>query len=98
MKYQELQNKLPQSKSLLLVDVREPGEYTDGLTDDSFINIPLKELIDKSSERNLPDDKEFILVCKSGIRSQRAAEALRANGYQAHSLEEGINNLENRYE
>ena len=96
MNYQELQTEIESNKQLLLIDVREPSEYEDALTQENFINIPLEELLKTASQGNLPKDKKIILICSSGKRSQAAAEDLNADGYEAISFDGGISNLTNK--
>ncbi|MDS0301054.1 MBL fold metallo-hydrolase [Halogeometricum sp. S1BR25-6] len=40
---------------------------------------------------DLPNDEEIIVVCIAGITSGRAAEFLRENGYDAESIDDGMN-------
>jgi rhodanese-related sulfurtransferase len=50
----------------------------------SFENVTpdkAKELIEGMSE-DLDKDKSYLLVCRSGNRSQQAAELLTANGFK----------------
>ncbi|MDP3466851.1 MAG: rhodanese-like domain-containing protein [Daejeonella sp.] len=64
----------------LLVDVREKEEI-DQLAYEvpNIINIPLSDFENRFSE--IPKDKEVIMVCKSGIKSLRAAGFLVNKGY-----------------
>ena len=64
----------------LLVDVREKNEVA-ALAYDvvNIINIPLSELESKLAE--IPKDKHLIIACRSGKRSQKAANILIDNGY-----------------
>ncbi|SFH06022.1 Glyoxylase, beta-lactamase superfamily II [Halopelagius inordinatus] len=40
---------------------------------------------------NLPKDREIAVVCAAGITSARAAEFLRERGYDAESIDDGMN-------
>lgn len=62
----------------LLVDVREQNEY-DELHAEGARLLPLSELEARSSE--LPQDRELVMICRSGARSARAAEYLKQRGY-----------------
>lgn len=67
-------------RGALLVDVREPGEVAQLDFDvPGIIHIPLSEFEIRYKE--LPFDKELVLVCRSGVRSLRAAGFLVNNGY-----------------
>ena len=68
-----------------LLDVRSPGEYAGGHLPGA-INIPVQELDRRLAEVG-PRDGELVLYCRSGHRSSRAAEILRAHGFtNVHNL------------
>ena len=62
----------------LLVDVREPGEYAELHAQGAHL-LPLSELESRFGE--LPRDRPLVMICRSGARSARAGEYLRAQGY-----------------
>lgn len=62
-----------------LLDVREPFEVKICAIPNS-VNIPLAQLPRELPQ--LPQDKEIILICHHGNRSQRAGMYLRSNGYE----------------
>lgn len=67
-----------------LLDVRSPGEYSSGHIDGA-INVPVGEL--ESQLAKIPKDRPVVVYCASGIRSSRAASALREAGYKdVHDL------------
>lgn len=64
----------------LLVDVREKNEVAELAYDvPEIVNIPLTEFEERF--RELPTDRELVIVCRSGGRSLRAAGFLLNNGY-----------------
>ena len=64
----------------VVVDVRSPEEFAAGHVDGA-INIPLEELPARAAE--LPKSQLVVTVCgKGGGRSDRAAEQLRAQGFE----------------
>ena len=64
----------------LIVDVRTAGEYADGHIPNA-INIP-NESINTTPPKELPDKAQKIFVyCRSGARSQQAAQKLANMGY-----------------
>jgi rhodanese-related sulfurtransferase len=73
----DLKNEL-NDKNKQYIDVRTPGEFT-GNHIRGFKNIPLYQLAQKTNE--LSKDKEIVLVCQSGMRSQKAAKVLRKLGF-----------------
>lgn len=63
----------------LLVDVREPAEYSTGHVPGA-INIPQADLADRLDE--LPSDVPIHMICQGGYRSLRAAQFLRQAGFE----------------
>lgn len=71
-------NKL-MSEGAMIIDVRTPGEYSQGNIKGS-VNIPLNTLPNKLSK--LKDkSKPIITCCASGMRSASAKGILKSNGY-----------------
>ena len=82
----ELNNSIS-SESVYLLDVREPYEYA--ISDIGGVNIPLSVLGERILE--IPKDKEIVVHCKSGVRSQKAIELLKTKGFkQLKNLEGGL--------
>jgi rhodanese-related sulfurtransferase len=72
----------------VIVDVREPWEYERCRIDGS-LSVPLREL--PVHLRELPPDRELVLVCHHGSRSQQAAMWLERNGFaNVHNLRGGV--------
>jgi|SRR5690625_1746571 len=70
--------KILKSKQHQLIDVRTPQEFNiDQIK--GFKNIPLNELRQRLSE--IKKDKNVVLLCRSGMRSNRAAKILKKQGY-----------------
>jgi phage shock protein E len=69
-----------QTRGGLLIDVRSPAEYKSGHLPKA-INLPLNEL--DAYVPRLAQDKDQILLlhCKTGLRSELAAQRLRRQGY-----------------
>lgn len=61
------------------IDVRTPGEFK-GNHIRGFRNIPLDQLLSKSD--SLSKDKEVVLICQSGMRSNKASKLLRKSGFE----------------
>jgi rhodanese-related sulfurtransferase len=69
----------------VLVDVREPAEWTGGVAEDAAL-LPLSDLTG-ARVRWEPflaqvGAREIILYCRSGARSGKAARALSAEGFK----------------
>ena len=70
-----------------LLDVRTDDEWEAGRAPAATL-VPLGELSDRAGE--LPTDRRIVVVCRSGGRSGRAAEALVGAGYDAVNLAGGM--------
>jgi len=80
-------NNLGSRKSVFLLDVREAYEYV--ISDIGGVNIPLSVLSERIIE--IPRNKEIIVHCKSGVRSQKAIDLLKTKGFaQLKNLEGGL--------
>jgi rhodanese-related sulfurtransferase len=76
----ELQRRLSKDGSILLIDVREPDEFSAPPGHlPGAINIPLPELSDRVAEV-AAHKRPVVLVCKTDRRSASAAEMLRSAG------------------
>jgi sulfur-carrier protein adenylyltransferase/sulfurtransferase len=73
----ELKRRLDANDDLLVLDVREPFEYQ--IANIGGKLIPQNEVPQRLAE--LDRDREIVVHCKSGGRSQRIAEFLAQNGY-----------------
>jgi len=70
-----------------LLDVREDDEWTAGHAPQAR-HIPLGELGARTAE--LPQDTEVYVICRSGFRSARAAQALNGAGWRAVNVAGGM--------
>lgn len=61
------------------VDVRTQGEFKANHIK-GFRNIPLHQLSEKAN-KGLSKDTEVIVICQSGMRSQRASNVLKKMGF-----------------
>ena len=69
------------------VDVREDWEWVAGRIEGAA-HVPLTQLPERLPE--LPMDRPLVVVCRSGQRSEFAAQWLTSQGLQAHNLEGGM--------
>lgn len=78
----------------VIIDVREQSEWNDGHLKAAAL-LPLSVLTKEGAEipAALPKDKPIYLHCRSGGRSLKAAEILKAKGYDARPLAEGYSQL-----
>ena len=70
-----------------LLDVREPGEWEAGHAPGAR-HIPLGEVGARTAE--IPRDGTVYVICRSGVRSARAAQALIGAGWQALNVTDGM--------
>lgn len=82
---------------LFLLDVRNETDYEEWQIDGST-NIPIyDELLEydystlEDRMEDLPTDTEIAVVCVAGVTSARAAEFLRKHGFDAKSIDGGMN-------
>ena len=65
----------------VLLDVREEPEYITGHAVDAVL-LPVDEITEKSAAEVIPTkDTDVLLYCRSGYRSNLAAQKLEALGY-----------------
>ncbi len=70
-----------------LLDVREDDEWAAGYAPGAR-HIPLGELSVHAAE--IPQDQAVYVICRSGVRSARAAQALAAAGWEAINVAGGM--------
>jgi rhodanese-related sulfurtransferase len=70
----------------VLVDVREPDEF-DEVHAEGALLIPLGDVPERRGE--IPPDQDTLLICRSGARSQRAAEYLAGLGHRVANVAGG---------
>lgn len=79
---EQLHDKLKTSENSMLIDVRESHEFKSGHIQGA-VNVPLSKLKRRLTE--IPNDKELILYCQSGMRSKQAARILQKKKYKGLS-------------
>src|SRR4051794_92011 len=75
----EVKSRLDRGDDFVLIDVREPHEYQIARIGAATL-IPLGELSKRLSE--LDPGREYVMHCKSGVRSAKAVTLLKENGYK----------------
>jgi sulfur-carrier protein adenylyltransferase/sulfurtransferase len=68
-------------KDFVLVDVREPAEYEIVRIPGSVL-IPKGDILSGEALAQLPQDRQIVLHCKSGVRSAEALAALKSAGFR----------------
>jgi len=87
MTTEELINLLDANEDLNIIDVREDFEVANGMIPGA-VHIPLGSIPERMKE--LDPTKEYIIVCRSGVRSANACQFLESNGYNVTNLEGGM--------
>ncbi|WP_017379392.1 sulfurtransferase TusA family protein [Paenisporosarcina sp. TG-14] len=75
---EELDNKLKNNDHIVVLDVREAAEYAFDHIPNS-LSIPMGELESRLNELNKED--EIFVICRTGNRSDFAAQKLAENGF-----------------
>ncbi len=71
---------MAEESGFVVVDVREPSEYSDGHIKGA-INVPLSTIGSEKMDA-LPDlDQRILVYCRSGVRSKQASGKLAKIGY-----------------
>ena len=71
----------------VVLDVREPYEWDAGHIAGA-VHIPIGQIQGRYQE--VDSERTVVVVCQVGQRSALVADFLRANGYDAHNLEGGL--------
>ncbi len=80
-----------QADGFVLLDVRFPDEHAQRRIEyDRQLLIPLPELEERIAELEPYRTMQIIAYCRSGARSARATELLKAHGYNVRNLRGGI--------
>jgi len=85
-----------ETAELFVLDVRRERDYEHRRIPGST-NVPVYEDLLQYEYSglephldDLPEDEEIAVVCKAGVTSARAAEFLRAHGFDAKSVRDGM--------
>ncbi|MEU9865458.1 rhodanese-like domain-containing protein [Streptomyces sp. NPDC047971] len=73
----------------VLLDVRERAEWNTGHAPDA-VHAPLSRLLTGASLPPAAKDKQLVVICRSGHRSQQAAQLLTSRGAQAVDVKGGM--------
>ncbi len=67
-------------EDILLIDVREPGEY-EIVSIPGAVLIPKNEFLMGNALEKMPQDKKIVLHCKTGVRSAEVLAVLKSAGF-----------------
>jgi adenylyltransferase/sulfurtransferase len=74
----ELKQRLDRGEPVQLIDVREPAEFARARLPGAVL-IPLGQVV--ARWRELDPGREAVVMCRAGMRSERAIALLRQAGY-----------------
>jgi len=77
----ELKDLLDSDKPVYLVDVREPAEF-EIVSIPGATLIPKDEILRGDALACLPQDKQIVMYCKTGVRSAETLAAVKGAGFQ----------------
>jgi rhodanese-related sulfurtransferase len=80
----EVREKRDAGWDFLLIDVRSPGEHDQARIKGNNGNIPHDSILYHLDE--IPQDKDVVLHCQAGMRSEMAIYALMKEGFDASKL------------
>ena len=80
----EYQSKKTNGWKPFLIDVRSSSEYAQMRVSFTDLQVPHDEILTKVDE--IPQERDIILLCRSGMRSQMAAMFLSKAGYNSENL------------
>lgn len=83
-------NRRIQSGSAVLVDVRESDEIAGGMAKPARW-MPISKMEEGNPKfdqflNSLPDKKQLVFYCRSGNRSERAAQKMKSRGYEVFNM------------
>ncbi len=74
----ELAAKIASGEEIVLIDVREPYEWSAGHLENAR-HIPMQQIPHHVAE--LPRDRELVMICRSGSRSANVQQFLMSQGF-----------------
>ncbi|MGI8881639.1 MAG: adenylyltransferase/sulfurtransferase MoeZ [Jatrophihabitans sp.] len=78
---QELKDLIDAEKPIALIDVREPAEWEIVKIPGATL-VPKDEILRGDALPTLPQDKQIVLYCKSGVRSAECLAAVKGAGFK----------------
>ena len=81
------------NENTIVIDVRTPSEYSEGHLDGA-VNIDFENPNFGTILSQLPTDGDYVVYCRSGNRSAKAVEQMKAAGFthvtDAHGIEDAL--------
>ena len=87
----DVQKKINTKNNILLLDVRTATEFDGPLSHIAgAVLLPIQELEQRVDELNEHKEKEIIVICRSGNRSQTGTRILISHGFNAVNMLGGM--------
>ena len=91
IKIADVQKKINAKNNILLLDVRTVTEFDGPLSHIAgAVLLPIQELEQRVDELNEHKEKEIIVICRSGNRSQTGTRILISHGFNAVNMLGGM--------
>ena len=91
IKIADVQKKINAKNNILLLDVRTATEFEGPLSHIAgAVLLPIQELEQRVDELNEHKEKEIIVICRSGYRSQTGTRILISHGFNAVNMLGGM--------
>ena len=91
IKIADVQKKINAKNNILLLDVRTATEFDGPLSHIAgAVLLPVQELEQRIDELNEHKEKEIIVICRSGNRSQTGTHILISHGFNAVNMLGGM--------
>ena len=91
IKIADVQKKINAKNNILLLDVRTATEFDGPLSHIAgAVLLPIQELEQRVDELNEHKEKEIIVICRSGNRSQTGTRILISHGFNAVNMLDGM--------
>jgi rhodanese-related sulfurtransferase len=94
---EKLVKDLQEGRQVVVLDVRTPNEFgVFGMTLPDSLSIPVNDVFLPENLDRIPEDKQVVIICKSGARSIAVGTALRHVGFKnVYILKGGLSALSN---
>lgn len=87
IKPNDLEQQMQNDENLIIIDVREDGEVSQGMIEGAK-HIPLQDI--PYAKEKLDKSKHYVLVCRSGGRSMNAALFMDEYGFKVSNMTGGM--------
>ena len=94
---EKLVKDLQRGKQIVTLDIRTPNEFgVFGMTLPESMSIPVNNVFQTENLNRIPEDKQVVIICKSGARAIAVGTALRHVGFKnVYILKGGLTALSN---